>query len=82
MSDTAISTIRGDLLSLTTTARKIGVCSRALRQWIYDQKCPIGYRIIGGQYKFDSADIDDYLAAIYVPAATYSTSSVKSEAIV
>lgn len=62
--------IRGKLVGTKELAVRCGVGIDCVRKWLARPKgSPIAYRLIEGQYKFDTADIDDFLAAAYVPAA-------------
>jgi hypothetical protein len=62
--------VRGELVGMRETARRLGVSVDCIRKWQRRPRgCPIPYRIIGGTYHFDTADIDDYLDRTYVPAA-------------
>ena len=63
--------VRGELVSLAQAAKILSLSERTLRDWVTRASgSPIAFRKVEGLYKFDTADIADYLDAAYVPAKT------------
>jgi hypothetical protein len=62
--------VRGNLISIKELALRLSVTESCVRKWLRKPEgSPIPYRIVGGTYKFDTVDLDDYLSRVYVPAA-------------
>jgi hypothetical protein len=59
---------RGELVKASVAGPMIGMTAQFLQRRALRKKSPIPFRYIDGNYLFDTADIEDYLAAAYVPA--------------
>jgi hypothetical protein len=59
---------RGKLVKASVAGPMLGLTDQFLQRRCLDKKSPIPYRYIDGNYMFDTADIEDYLDATYVPA--------------
>lgn len=67
--------IRGELVSLARAAEILDLSERTLRDWVTRASgSPIAFRKVESLYKFDTADLCDYLDAAYVPAAKKAAS--------
>jgi len=53
-------------VSLPAAAEHLGCKARTLYDWVKSAHPPIAYYMIGGVYKFDLADLDDYLVAVRI----------------
>lgn len=63
--------VRGKLVGLRSAALYISVGVSTLHRWCQDSAPRIAFRKdVVGKYLFDTADLDDYLDSIYVPAGT------------
>jgi hypothetical protein len=58
---------RGKLVKASVAGPKLGLTDQFLQRRCLAGKSPISYWYIDGNYMFDTADIEDYLHAAYVP---------------
>lgn len=58
---------RGKLVKASVAGPKLGLTDQFLQRRCQLGKSPIPYWYIDGNYMFDTADIEDYLNAAYVP---------------
>ncbi|GHV79612.1 hypothetical protein AGMMS49944_14030 [Spirochaetia bacterium] len=61
------NTIRGELLSVTQVAKKLNVSKNSVTK-LLKMKTFSWFPLLEGKYQIDSADVDDWLAAIKIPA--------------
>jgi len=59
---------RGKLIKASVAGPKLGMTDQYLQRRCQAGKSPIPFWHIDGCYRFDTADIEDYLDAVYVPA--------------
>jgi len=58
---------RGELVKASVAGPKMGMTDQFLQRRCKAGNNPIPYWYIDGNYLFDTADIEDYLHAAYVP---------------
>jgi hypothetical protein len=59
---------RGKLVKASVAGPKMGMTDQFLQRRCQSGKSPVPFWHIDGNYLFDTADIEDYLHAVYVPA--------------
>jgi len=59
---------RGKLVKASVAGPKMGMTKQFLQKRCQAGRSPIPFWHIDGNYVFDTADIEDYLNAVYVPA--------------
>jgi transcriptional regulator with XRE-family HTH domain len=62
-----VKVVRGNLLSVTQVAKKLNISKNSVTK-LLKMKTFTWFPLLEGKYQIDSADVDDWLASIKIPA--------------
>lgn len=62
--------VRGELVNQSKAAKILGLSSSTLCKMRSGRNPKIPYRLMEGAVMYDTADLSDYLDAVYVPTAS------------